>query len=74
MAQPAANLAVDELTVDERLDLLGRLWDSLLDAGPPPMPAWHREVIRERIAAIYADPGGWISLEELRQELQGGRP
>jgi len=41
MANPATEIAVDELSVEERLTLLGRLWDSLLDAGPPPVPALH---------------------------------
>jgi hypothetical protein len=40
MAHPVVDLPLDDLTVDERLTLLGRVWDSLLDAGPPPVPAW----------------------------------
>ena len=74
MAHPATDLPVEELTIDERLALLGRLWDSLLDAGPPPIPAWHLEEVRRRIAAANADPGASIPLEELRRELRGGQP
>lgn len=73
MAHAAVNLPVEELTVDERLTLLGRLWDSLLDAGPPPIPAWHRDELRHRIAAADADPSASIPLENLRRELKGGR-
>ena len=69
MAHPAIELPVNELTVDERLTLIGRLWDSLLDVGPPPVPAWHLEEVQRRIAAAHANPTASISLEELRQEL-----
>ena len=69
MAHPAIELPVNELTVDERLTLIGRLWDSLLDVGPPPVPAWHLEEVQRRIAAADANPTASISLEELRQEL-----
>ena len=74
MAHPAADLPVEELSVDERLTLLGRLWDSLLDVGPPPAPAWHLEEVRRRVAAADADPAASIPLDELRRELRGGRP
>ena len=62
MAHPATEIAVDELSVEERLPLLGRLWDSLLDSGPPPVPAWHQDIIRQRIAAAGANPGASIPL------------
>ncbi len=69
MAHPATELAVDELSVEERLTLLGRLWDSLLDSGPPPVQAWHFDIIRLRIAAADANPGASIPFEDLRAEL-----
>ncbi len=63
---------IEGLTLDERLDLLDQVWDSLLKTGePPPVPDWHREVLRARIAAADANPGAGISLEELRRELKG---
>ena len=73
MTHPVADLPVDELSVDERLTLLERLWNSLLDAGPPPIPAWHIEEVRRRVAAADADPGASISLEDLRRELREDR-
>ncbi len=73
MAHPAIDLSVEELTVEERLILLGRLWDSLLDAGPPPIPPWHLEEVRRRVAAADADPSASIPLDDLRRQLQGKR-
>ena len=69
MTPSAAEMPVDELTVDERLLLLGRLWDSLLDAGPPPIQSWHMAEVRRRIAAADADPEASIPLEELRRKF-----
>lgn len=65
---------IEKLTVDERLTLLGRIWDSLLDAGPPPVPAWHLEEVRRRIAAADANPSASIPLEEFEKELLGEEP
>jgi hypothetical protein len=42
-----------------------------LDDNPPPIPAWHSDLLRERIAAADADPGAGIPLDELRKELTG---
>ncbi len=69
MAHPATEIVVDELSVEERLTLLGRIRDSLLDASPPPVPAWHIDVIRERIAEADANPGASIPFDELCREL-----
>ncbi|OWK45378.1 addiction module protein [Fimbriiglobus ruber] len=74
MNHPAIDLPVDELTVDERLTLLGRLWDSLLDAGLPPVPAWHLDEVRRRMTAADSNPGASIPLEELRRERRGEQP
>ena len=37
------------------------------------VPAWHLDVIRQRIAAADANPGASIPLEELRAELSRRR-
>jgi hypothetical protein len=71
MAPPVSHWPVEELTVDERLALLGRVWDSLIDAGPPPVPGWHVSIIRERIAAADANPNASIPAEDLFRELLG---
>ena len=60
MSVRVADLPIDELTVEEQLELLGRLRDSLLDIGPPPVPAWHLEEVRRRVAAADADPAASI--------------
>lgn len=70
MASPLQQIQVEQYSVEERLELLGRLWDSLLDAGGlPPMPEWHAREVARRIARADAEPGTAIPLEQLRREL-----
>ena len=72
MPQPLPNAIIDQYTVDEKLDLLARVWDSLLDTnGLPPIPDWHRELLAERIARADRHPNARIPLDELRRELLG---
>ncbi len=72
MPFPAEVYPLDRYTLEDRLDLLGRLWDSLLDAGPPPFPDWHARVVTDRLARADADPGGRVTVDQLRADLLGG--
>jgi putative addiction module component (TIGR02574 family) len=70
MPPAIANFPLEQLTVEERLELLARLWDSLLQPGqPPPMPAWHQAELARRIEWADADPLASIPVEELRRGL-----
>ncbi len=72
MSQAVALLSIEQYSVEDRVELLGRLWDSLLDAtGLPTMPAWHTTEVARRIANAEAHPGAAIPLAQLRQELLG---
>lgn len=61
---------IDQLPPEERWELLGLLWDSLAD--PPPMPAWHREVLQARLAAANKNPADVVPWEEAKARLLGG--
>jgi putative addiction module component (TIGR02574 family) len=75
MASSIQLLPLEQYSVEERVELLGRIWDSLLDTGRlPPMPEWHAREVARRIARADAEPGATIPLEQLRKELQGGAP
>ena len=72
MPHPLPNVVLDQYTVDEKLDLLARVWDSLLDtSGLPPIPDWHRELLAERIAQADRYPNARIPLDEVRREFLG---
>lgn len=70
----AADVPIEQWPVAERLALLGRVWDSLLDANPPPAPDWHLDEVQRRVAEADADPAGWVSLDDLRREFGRDQP
>jgi hypothetical protein len=66
---------IDHLDVAARVELLGRVWDSLIESnGLPPLPDWHMREVARRIARADAEPGTGIPLSQLRNELMGGKP
>lgn len=52
MGRPA--LDISQLTPDERLDLIGELWDSLAPQDVPLTPE-QREELRRRVERVNAD-------------------
>lgn len=72
MSRTLEQLVVDDLSIPERLELIGILWDSITDTTPhPPVPESHLAEIKRRRAAADADPEGAIPWEEVRARLQG---
>ena len=71
MPHPASQWPVQELSVEERIALLGKVWDSLLSEGSIPTPDWHLQEVRQRIAEADAHPEASIPLEQLKRELRG---
>jgi len=47
----------DRLSPQQRVELIGLLWDSLPDDTPVVPPDWHLRELERRIAAADADPG-----------------
>jgi hypothetical protein len=45
-----SELDLTQLTVDQKLELIGLLWDSI-PAEAMPMPEWHKQEIERRLAA-----------------------
>lgn len=61
------------MSIDERLDRIGRLWDSLPDSLEDlPVPECHRDELECRIAAADAAPGDIVSWEDFKKKLQPG--
>ena len=64
---------IERLTVEQRLELVGLIWDSVTAGGvPSPIPEWHRRELERRIAAADADPGAALPWAEVRARLLGG--
>ena len=72
MSSPVVLLPIEQNSVEDRVELLARLWDSLLDtSGLPAMPAWHATEVARRIAHADGQPDSAIPLAQLKQELLG---
>ncbi|HYK00680.1 MAG TPA: addiction module protein [Thermoanaerobaculia bacterium] len=72
MGRTLSKEEIFDLTTDERLHLIEKLWDSL----PPhdvPVPDWHKEVLEERLEDHRRNPDDSVSWEEVRKELLPGR-
>lgn len=68
--EAAAELLRTPLTVGQRMELIGELWDSIPDSlDALPIPAWHREELERRLAAADADPEAAIPWEEVKRRL-----
>jgi putative addiction module component (TIGR02574 family) len=71
MVQSLSDVAIKELTIAERLDLISTLWDSIPDSlDELPIPEWHREELERRLAAADADPDAAIPWQEVRERLR----
>jgi putative addiction module component (TIGR02574 family) len=72
MPQPLPDLDIDRLTVPQRLELIGLLWDSIPDeTGADALPVWHREELEWRLAAADAAPEQGIPWEQVKARLRG---
>ena len=70
------SLTPDELarlSADERLALIGQLWDSLGDADIP-LPKAQRAELARRLSSLDQDRAQAVTWEQLRAELARRRP
>ncbi len=68
MVRPAVN--IDQLTAEERFELIERLWDSLrVRPGGFPLAPAEREIIEARRAAHRHDPSTAVDWESVQSEL-----
>ena len=71
MPPPLHDLDIEQLTVPQRLELIGRLWDSIPDDDSQSiMPEWHRKELERRLASADAAPEEGIPWEQVKAELR----
>ena len=63
---------VARLSVEERLDLIGQLWDSLEDQDVPVTPAQRAELTR-RLATFEEEDAHSVPWEQVKAELAARR-
>lgn len=65
----------DDLSLDEKVDYVGKLWDAILDSGHDvPVPDWHRDVIVERLSEFRESPDSALPWDDVREELRRKYP
>lgn len=70
LPEAAAELLRTPLTVEQRLELIGELWDSIPDSlDELVLPEWHRQELERRVAAADADPDAAIPREQVKKRL-----
>jgi putative addiction module component (TIGR02574 family) len=69
MALSLQQFGIDQLDNNQRLELIGLIWDSLPDDSPFVPPAWHLELLEQRLTAADAAPDDVESWETVRDRL-----
>ncbi len=66
MATTFASLGMSGLSDDEKLELVGGLWDDLVASSPPGglLTEAQREELRRREADAAAKPNDWVSWDD----------
>jgi putative addiction module component (TIGR02574 family) len=72
MSPILSELGIDRLSVAERLELIGEIWDTLPSDAELPIPDWHIHELERRLAAADADPAAAIPWEAVKGRLVKG--
>jgi putative addiction module component (TIGR02574 family) len=68
------SFGIDQLSVEDRLDLIEEIWDSLPESmTPAEVPDWHLAILAERVAAADARPNDGRPWREALADL-GTKP
>jgi len=71
LPEAVAELLRTPLTVEQRLELIGELWDSIPDSlDALAVPEWHREELERRLTSADADPDAAIPWEQVKRRLR----
>ena len=72
MNETLHELGIDRLSVPDRLDLIGLIWDSIATEDQVlPIPDWHIHELERRRASAEADPDAAIPWETVKTRLKG---
>jgi putative addiction module component (TIGR02574 family) len=64
-------LGIDQMSIPERLELIGRIWDTLPGDAELPLPDWHIRGLERRLADADANPDDAIPWETVKNRLLG---
>lgn len=70
MPQPLPEFDIGRLTIAQRLELIGQLWDSIPEEDVSSIPEWHKQELDRRLAEADAAPEQGIPWEEVKERLR----
>lgn len=70
MTPTLRQLGIDRLTPQERLELIGVIWDSCNQGRDIEVPDAHREELDRRLDAAKDGVEGGVSWDELRRSIE----
>ena len=71
MSQSSPEFNFDQLTVPQRLELIGQLWDSIPDSEDAlSVPEWHRRELDRRLTEADTNPEAGIPWETIQRRLR----
>ena len=73
MSPTLQDLGIDRISAEDRLRLIGEIWDSLSPAEQGEIPESHREELDRRLATADANPSAGSPWEEVKARLRGGQ-
>ena len=71
MSSAFQELGIDRLSNEERLQLIGEIWDSLTPLDQVKIPDSHRAELDLRLAAADAAPAAGTPWDQVRDRLRG---
>lgn len=61
---------IEHMSVSERFQAMEVIWSSFLKSPEKvPSPAWHGDVLSQRLAEVEAGQGKFLTLEQLKERL-----
>jgi putative addiction module component (TIGR02574 family) len=67
------SIGLGQLTLNEKLELVGELWDDLIAAMPPGglLTPGQKEELRHRVQDAADNPDDWVSIEDAVSQTLG---
>ncbi len=65
---------IERMSVQERLQTMEQLWDSLSHDADLHSPTWHRDVLVDRKARAQRGEAKFLTMEQLKSRLRGPQP
>ncbi len=62
---------IEKMSLEERLQAMELLWASISSqAEELPSPAWHEQVIKDRLEKIQRGEGEFLTLDQVKEHLR----